>query len=89
MRTMDQVMKELREYTKLQKEIEEAVEALKDEVKQYMTASGQDEVVTDSGKCTWRETISKRFDSTAFKKDFADIYEEYTKPTSYKRFTFN
>ena len=56
---------------------------------QYMTETGTDEVIGMNGeKATWRGVISNRFDSTAFKKDFLDIYKEYTKRTEYKRFTF-
>lgn len=89
MRTIEQAVAELREYTRMAKELEDTIEALKDEVKRYMADNAVDEVVTDAGKCTWRETVSKRFDSTAFKKDFSDVYQEYCRPTTYKRFTFN
>lgn len=83
-------MRELAEYTALKEEMEMQIEALKDEVKSYMTEQGVDEVLAEDGsKATWREVISNRFDSTAFKKDFLDIYKEYTKKTTSKRFTFN
>lgn len=83
-------MRELAEYTALKEEMEQQIEALKDEVKSYMTEQGVDEVLAEDGsKATWREVISNRFDSTAFKKDFLDIYKEYTKKTTSKRFTFN
>lgn len=84
------IMKELAEYTALKEEMEMQIESLKDEVKSYMTENQVDEVLSDDGsKATWREVISNRFDSTAFKKDFLDIYKEYTKKTTSKRFTFN
>lgn len=84
------IMKELAEYTALKEEMEMQIEALKDEVKSYMTENQVDEVLSDEGhKATWREVISNRFNSTAFKKDFLDIYKEYTQKTTSKRFTFN
>ena len=87
---INEVMRELAEYTTLQEELKLQVEALQEEVKQYMTENGVDEVLGDNGeKATWRNVVSNRFDSTAFKKDFMDIYKEYTKATEYKRFTFN
>ena len=87
---INEVMRELAEYTTLQEELKLQVEALQEEVKQYMAENGVDEVLGDNGeKATWRNVVSNRFDSTAFKKDFMDIYKEYTKSTEYKRFTFN
>ena len=84
------VMAELASFTQMQEELKAQIEALQDEVKLYMTETGQDEVIGENGeKATWRGVISNRFDSTAFKKDFLDIYKEYTKRTEYTRFTFN
>ena len=85
------IMKELAEMTAMLEETSAIVESLKDEVKEYMTEQGVDEVVTENGeKATWREVISNRFDSTAFKKsEWGELYKEFTKPTKSKRFTFN
>lgn len=89
MKNINEVMQELASYTQMQEELKAQIEALQDEVKAYMTEQGVDEVVGENGeKATWRGVISNRFDSTAFKKDFLDIYKEYTKRTEYKRFTF-
>ena len=85
------IMKELAEMTAMLEETSAIVEGLKDQVKEYMTEQGIDEVVTENGeKATWREIISQRFDSTAFKKsEWGELYKEFTKPTKSKRFTFN
>ena len=89
MKNINEVMKELATYTEMQEEVKMQIEALQDEVKAYMTETGTDEVIGANGeKATWRGVISNRFDSTAFKKDFLDIYKEYCKRTEYKRFTF-
>lgn len=90
MKNISETMKELAEMTELLEETKSIIESLQDEVKNYMTENNVDEVLSDDGaKATWRMVISSRFDSTAFKKDFLDIYKEYTKKTSYRRFTFN
>lgn len=88
-KNINEVMKELAQYTDMMDELKVQIESLQDEVKAYMTEQGIDEVIGENGeKATWRGVISNRFDSTAFKKDFLDIYKEYTKKTEYKRFTF-
>ena len=74
----------------MMKALKSEVEKLQTECKEYMIENNIDEVISDEGiKATYREVISKRFDSTAFKKDFADIYSEYSKATSSMRFTLN
>lgn len=89
MKNINETMKELAEMTAMLEETKAIIEGLQEEVKAYMTAEGVDEVLSETGeKATWREVISSRFDSTAFKKDFLDIYKEYTRKTAYKRFTF-
>ena len=89
MRNITMIMKELADYVEMKEELEAQISSLQDEVKAYMTDNNTDEVLTPAGKATWRENISSRFDSTRFKKDFADIYKVYCKATTYKRFTFN
>ena len=89
MRNINEVMKELAEMNALLEETSAIVEGLKDEVKAYMTETGTDEVLSDSGKATWREVISNRFASTEFKKVHADLYKAFTKQTTSERFTFN
>lgn len=89
MKDINETMGELAEMTAMLEETKAIIEGLQEEVKAYMTAEGVDEVLTDNGeKATWREVISNRFDSTSFKKDFSDIYQEYARKTAYKRFTF-
>ena len=83
-------LKELKEYNDMMKSLKAEIEKLQDECKEYMAENNLDEVIsTDGIKATYREVVSNRFDSTAFKKDFADIYSEYTRKTSSMRFTCN
>ncbi len=89
MTNISAVIREIKEYQQMQEELKKQIELLKAEAIEYMDGEGIDEVLTDEGKITYREVISKRFASTEFKKDFADIYETYCKPTTSKRFTCN
>ena len=71
----------------MQDELKKQINELKEEAIEWLDENELDEILTDEGKITYREVISKRFNSTAFKKDFADIYDEYTTKTSNMRFT--
>lgn len=81
------VIKEIKKYQAMQDELKKQINELKEEAIEWLDENELDEILTDEGKITYREVISKRFNSTAFKKDFADIYDEYTTQTSNMRFT--
>ena len=86
---INEVIKEIKEYQAMQDELKRQIEALKQEAVEHLESNEIDEYMCDEGKVTYREVISNRFDSTSFKKDFADIYAEYSKKTSSMRFTCN
>lgn len=89
MKNINETIREIKEYQALQEQLKAEIEALKAEAIEYLNDNNIDEYVSDNGKITYRQVISNRFDSTAFKKDFADIYREYTKQTTNMRFTCN
>lgn len=89
-KNIETIMNELAEYSAMLEELKATVSSLQDEVKEYMTETGVDEVLTADGhKATWREVVSNRFDTTTFKKKLPEVYAAYIKKTSSKRFTFN
>lgn len=68
-------------------ELSAELESVKDEVKAEMTAQGVEEMTVSCFKIRYKEVTSNRFDSTAFKKTHADLYEQYCKQTTSKRFS--
>ena len=68
-------------------ELTAEMEAVKDEVKAEMNAKGVDEMTVSCFKVRYKEVKSSRFDSTAFKKTHADLYEQYCKTTFSRRFS--
>jgi predicted phage-related endonuclease len=48
---------------------------------------GNDEMhVEGAAKATNKTVVSSRFDSSGFKKEYPDLFTEYSRETSYKRF---
>lgn len=88
-KTMTEIIREIREYQQMQDDLKTEVERLKAEAIDILQANGVDEFITDAGKVTYREVISNRFQTTEFKKAFADLYKTFTKPTSCMKFTCN
>lgn len=84
---INNIIKEIKEYQAMQEALKAEIEALKADAVEYLKANNIDEYMCDEGKVTYREVISNRFDSTSFKKDFADVYAEYSRKTSCMKFT--
>lgn len=86
---INEIIKEIKEYQQMQEQLKSEIEKLKADAIEYLDQNQIDEYLCDEGKITYRQVISNRFDSTSFKKDFGDVYEEYLKKTSNMRFTCN
>ena len=70
--------------------IEEAkaeAEALRDEIKAEMLSRNTEEMEAGQYIVRWTSVLTQRFDTTAFKKVMPDIYKEYTKQVSSRRFS--
>lgn len=74
------------EIKKAMDELKYELDEIEDSVKAAMEKDGVDEFVVGPYKVTYKEVTSNRFDSTLFKKDNADLYEEYKRPSTCKRF---
>lgn len=84
-----ETMKELAQYIRMQEEISETVEGRKDQIKAYMTENNLETLASDEHKATFKAVSSSRIDTTAFKKAFPSMAEQFTKTTTSTRFTFN
>ena len=85
---INETMKELAQWQRMQEEAAAMVEALKDQIKEHMTAAGLDVLTGDEHKATFKTVSSSRIDTAALKKGHPDIAAQYTKTTETKRFTF-
>ena len=79
-------VKELRELRRMQEELASEIEAIQDEIKGHMTASGMDTLLGMDWKITWKGVTSNRLDSTALKKELPDIAARFMKQTTVRRF---
>ena len=86
---INEIIRQIKEYQELQDQVKTQLEALKAEAIDYLNDENVDEILTDEGKITYREVISNRFDSTAFKRVHADLFASFSKKTSIMRFTCN
>lgn len=80
-------LKELKELQRLSEELATEITSIQDEIKAEMLSRHTDELTAGEYKVRWKEVISKRFDSTAFKAMHSDLYSQFVRQTTSKRFT--
>ena len=80
-------IEELKEWEAILEEAQTEVEALRDCIKAQMLERGTEELQAGTYIIRWTSVLSNRFDSTAFKREHADLYKEFTKQVASKRFS--
>ena len=79
-------LKELKELKVLAEELKDQIETLEDQVKAEMTEQNTDTLKAGAFKATWKPYTSSRFDGSAFKKTHEELYKQYCKEITTKRF---
>lgn len=79
-------VKELQELRRMREELDAEIEGIEDILKQHMKDTGNYEIDALTGKITWLESTSNRFDSASFKKELPDLYSRYSKPVTTRYF---
>lgn len=77
----------LREWESLLEEAQTQVDTLKDELKFELTDRGVEELEVGQYIIRYTNVLSNRFDSSAFKKIYSDLYKAFTKQVASKRFS--
>ena len=86
---INEKFKAIAQYKLMEEEAKAERERIEAEIKAYMTEQNMTDLIGDEHKATYKEVISNRFDSKAFKADgYEDLYKAYQKPSSSMRFTF-
>ena len=80
-------IEELNSWEELLEEAKEMTEALRDSIKQEMMERDTEELECGQYIIRYTSVLSNRFDTTAFKKTYGDLYKAFTKQTASKRFS--
>lgn len=84
MSAFEKLCNEYRENKRLIEELEAMNDSIKTDILAIM---GNDEMhVEGAAKATNKTVVSSRFDSSGFKKEYPDLFTEYSRETSCKRF---
>ena len=80
-------IKELRELQVFIKQLEEEADAVKFEIIKVMQDENTDTIQTDIFTVKYTEYQSTRIDTSAFKKEYPEIAERFTKTNTARRFS--
>lgn len=80
-------IEQLKEWEAILEEAQAEVEALKDSIKNEMLDKETEELIAGAYIVRWTSVLSNRFDSTAFKREHADLYQAFAKQVTSKRFS--
>lgn len=84
---LEKKIKKLQEWEALAEEAKAEAEALKDEIKAEMLNRDTEELTAGRYICRWTPVLSNRFDTTTFKREHAEMYKQYIKQSSSRRFS--
>ena len=77
----------MNEWERVIEEAKAEVEAIKDSIKAEMADRDLDELEAGSYIVRYKTVATSRFDSTAFKKTYEDLYKAFLKQTTSRRFS--
>ena len=79
----------LQEWEAIIEDAQKEAEALKESIKAEMLARDLEELEVGQFIIRWTSVLSNRFDTTAFKKEYAEVYKRYTKQVTSRRFSIS
>ena len=78
---------ELHELEELIEEAKANAEAVKDSIKAELLMRNTEELEVNGKIIRWTSVLSNRFDTTAFKKSYGELYKQFVKQVSSRRFS--
>lgn len=82
---LDAKVKTLRELRNLEAEIRNEIASIEDTLKAAMLIGKIDTLIGRECTVTWKTIVSSRFDSKNFKLSHADLYQQYSKPSTSRK----
>ena len=79
----------LQELEGFMEELRAEADTVRDAIKAEMMARGVEEMEVGKFIIRWTPVLSNRFDSTAFKKLYGELYKSFTKQTASRRFSIS
>ena len=84
---MISMIETMNNYDDLAAKAKAKADAIREAIKEEMLERGTEELIAGSYIVRYTNVISNRFDSTGFKRLYAELYKDFTKPVSSRRFS--
>ena len=68
-------------------ELNAEIKAIQDDLKTELVAQNTEELRAGEFKIRYAAVTSNRFDTTSFKKMYSELYKQFTKPSTSRRFS--
>ena len=78
---------ELKELKAMAEELQGEITAIEDSIKAEMTAQNVNEIQAGIFKIRWTPVNSSRFDAKAFQAKYSELYEQFVKVVTTRRFS--
>ena len=79
----------LNEWEAMMEEAKTEADAIRSSIKAEMEQRDLEELEAGAYIVRWTSVLSNRFDSSAFKKSYADLYKSFTKQVASRRFSIS
>ena len=86
-RELISMIETMNNYDDLAAKAKAKADAIRSAIKAEMEERDTEELTAGNYIIRYTSVISNRFDSTTFKRLYADLYKDFTKPVSSRRFT--
>ena len=83
---IDAKVKELKELRGMEAEVKSSIAVIEDSLKAEMLAKNTDVLSGKDYLITWKTIITNHFDSAAFKLTHADLFNQFSRSTTTRRF---
>ena len=77
----------LNKYEAMVEEMKAQADTIRNEIKAEMEAHDLEEMIAGQYIIRYTAVLSNRFDTTCFKREHAEMYKQYTKQTTSRRFS--
>lgn len=84
---IESLIETMNNYDDLASKAKAKADAIRDTLKGEMLRLGAEELTAGAYILRYTSVVSNRFDSATFKRLYADLYKDFTKPVSSRRFS--
>ena len=80
-------LNDLAQLRRMADDLNAEITAIQDEIKAHMAAAQTDTLTAGAFRVVWKSVTSTRIDTAALRRELPEVWQEYGKTTTTKRFT--